>query len=65
MDDFPQILAIDDDLKFLEAVQESFKSEYKLTLAADGMAAMKSISQSAPDCPVSPKRTGFGLVNLT
>ena len=44
-----QILAVDDDSAFLHAVRDALQPEYDVSSAEEATAAMRSISQNAPD----------------
>lgn len=63
-----KILAVDDDPKFLGAVQDYLKSDYEVITAADGPAAMKAIAQSRPELILLdfclPQMTGLELLKI-
>jgi DNA-binding NtrC family response regulator len=64
----PRILAVDDDPRFLGAVQDALKAQYDVAIATDGTAAMRSMSQAQPDLILLdfclPQMSGLELLKI-
>jgi len=63
-----KILAVDDDPKFLGAIQETLGASYDVATAIDGTTAMRLMSQSEPDLVLLdfclPQMSGLELLKI-